>query len=253
MNKIKPLITVHSGGLAAPANSLLYLERACSLAPDIIEVDVRVSADQIPVLSHEACLPDSPVPIRSRYYKELKAGNADLLTLEEAIVFCATYKISLNLDIKELEAIQSTAGLVRQKEYHQACIFSGCGEAEVRALFSEYAEARVLLNAEHWDVQKFPDYSTYAQFLCHQAETLGCFGINICHYDLRPELMGYSRLFDIPVLVWTVDDKETMKNLIMLGVYSITTNEVELLQQVLSEVSNGNVRRLYDTRWVNRS
>lgn len=61
--------------------------------------------------------------------------------------------------------------------------------------------------------------------------------------------MGYSRLYDIPILVWTVDDEERMQELITLGVYSITTNNVDLLRTVLRR-NSGRKLRLYDTDWI---
>ena len=63
--------------------------------------------------------------------------------------------------------------------------------------------------------------------------------------------MGYSRLFDVPVFVWTVDDRDTMRKLALMGVYSITTNNVDLLREVISSVLSEK-RRLEDVDWVNR-
>ena len=73
MLKAKTLITVHSGGLDAPANSRLYLKRACEQHPDIIEIDVQETADNVAVLSHDPYLPGIEI--------ELKEINLDAMHL----------------------------------------------------------------------------------------------------------------------------------------------------------------------------
>lgn len=250
MNNSKLLITIHSGGLDVPANSRLYLERACEKRPDIIEIDVRQTSDGVAILSHDAVPQGGDTAISEMVFTDLKSTNPDILTLEEAIDLCAAYKICLNLDIKEFGAIHVAAEIVRQKHNAGPFIFSGCRKDEIRELHNILPDSKVLYNAKSWDPHEYPDYSHYALAMIRETEELGSFGLNISYMDLRPELMGYSRLFDVPVLVWTVDDRRIMRELIMMGVYSITTNNIDLLREVISSTTSEEKRRLNNTDWI---
>ena len=251
MVRTKTLITIHSGGLEAPANSRIYLEKALEKRPDIIEIDVRRTADNAAILSHDAWPPGGGPLLSRRTLAEIKAVYPEALTLEEAIDLCHHHSICLNLDIKEYSAVLPAAKMVKKKKDSGPFLFSGCGKEEVPALREALPEARVLYNARSWDTGEFEDYSKYVLAMMEEAEQLGCFGLNISSKDVRPGLMGYSRLFDIPVFVWTVDDRQTMRELAMMGVYSITTNNVDLLREVLSSFLSEK-RRLEDVDWVNR-
>jgi len=251
MMRTKTLITIHSGGLEAPANSRTYLRKALEKRPDIIEIDIRRTSDNQAILSHDAWPPGGGTLLARRTLAEVKAVYPEVLTLEEAIDLCHHHSICLNLDIKEYDAVMPAVEMVTKRETSGPFIFSGCGRDEVNALRAALPEGRVLYNARPWDHGEFADYSRYVLAMMGEAEELGCFGLNISSKDLKPELMGYSRLFDIPVFVWTVDEAETMRELVMMGVYSITTNNVDLLREVLSSVLSEK-RRLEDVEWVNR-
>lgn len=251
MLRTKTLITIHSGGLEAPANSRTYLFRALEKRPDIIEIDVRRTADNIAILSHDARPPGDKTLLSERSLMEIKAAYPEVLTLEEAVDICHDHSICLNLDIKEYSAVMPAVEMVEKKKDSGPFIFSGCGREEVTALRAALPGARVLYNARPWIAGEFADYSRYILAMMDEAEQLGCFGLNISIEDLKPELMGYSRLFDVPVFVWTVDDRDTMRKLALMGVYSITTNNVDLLREVISSVLSEK-RRLEDVDWVNR-
>lgn len=52
---LPPVVVAHRGGVSlAPENSLLAIERAMALGVDAVEVDVRLSADGVPVVIHDA-------------------------------------------------------------------------------------------------------------------------------------------------------------------------------------------------------
>jgi len=60
------------------------------------------------------------------------------------------------------------------------------------------------------------------------------YGLNICHEDVQPYLVESCKDRRIPIFVWTVDDPDRMKELIGMGVDSITTHEVNLLKTMLN-------------------
>ncbi len=71
----RPLVVGHRGARARfPENTLPALRHALSTGADGVEIDVRVSADDTPVLSHDATL--SPVRCRSLDGRRVPAGVA---------------------------------------------------------------------------------------------------------------------------------------------------------------------------------
>jgi|GEM_PF-1243632 len=243
----RPLITVHSGGFSTPANSMAYLKLACEKRPDIIEIDVRATLDNVVILSHDPAVGNSVIAEVTS--AQLFETNPTVITLEQALRICEDHRIGLNLDIKEQRVIDPLLRILDRHKSERPFIFSGCGRPEVEELHRKSPRSRVLYNADPWDWKKVPDYRDYMRAQLSAVKELNCFGLNISCEDLRPEFMGYSRLYDIPILVWTVDDEERMQELITLGVYSITTNNVDLLRTVLRR-NSGRKLRLYDTDWI---
>ncbi|MGM0432230.1 MAG: glycerophosphodiester phosphodiesterase [Spirochaetota bacterium] len=244
------LITVHSGGLEAPANSREYLLKACRIHPDIVEIDVRKSIDDIIVLWHDESIPGCNEPISCLPYAQLKVAAPQLLTLKEAMDICAESGICLNLDIKEAGAIPALCRMLQATPHTGETIFSGCGKEEIATLHQLLPGARVLLNATPWNPAAFSQYTDYALKQIRAVEALQCFGLNISYNDVRPELIGYAKLHDIPVFVWTVDDILVMRDMIKLGVYSITTNNVELLRREMNNLRTRGDRKSENVEWL---
>jgi glycerophosphoryl diester phosphodiesterase len=71
----------------APENTLASLRKALEHNVDMIEFDVRVTSDGVPILHHDPVLKlnDEVMPINKHYYEELKSVKSDLATLHEAL------------------------------------------------------------------------------------------------------------------------------------------------------------------------
>lgn len=86
----------------APENTLAAIRKALEYGVDEIEIDVRVTKDNIVILHHGRDLQD---PTTARYdtrhhtYDELKQHKPDLTTLEEAIEAVAK-KVPLQIEVK---------------------------------------------------------------------------------------------------------------------------------------------------------
>ena len=83
------IIVGHRGARGlAPENTLVSFQKALEHGVDEIECDVRVTADGVPVMVHDAHVDDpagNKLAVRSHTYNELKAHKSDLVTLDEAI------------------------------------------------------------------------------------------------------------------------------------------------------------------------
>ena len=84
-----PRIIAHRGlWMTAPGNSLEALRRAAELGADGVEIDVRRSADSLPILFHDRCTTDDR-SVASLTRDELSAAvGHPVATLQEALESC---------------------------------------------------------------------------------------------------------------------------------------------------------------------
>lgn len=87
----KMLIIGHRGAKGlAPENTLASLQAALDARVDMIEVDVRVTSDGVPVLHHDAIMQANDsrrFVINKTVFSDLQLAKPDLLTLEAALHF----------------------------------------------------------------------------------------------------------------------------------------------------------------------
>jgi glycerophosphoryl diester phosphodiesterase len=222
-------------------NSRAHLRRALEEGSDIVELDIRLSADGRVVLSHDGSLAGpggKGLPIAEHPWRELeeaaRAGGKELLDLEAAFDFLSGSGCAINLDAKEPEAASAAAALARGRGLGDSIIFSGLGEAEARLIRESLPDFRCLLNADL--LLPASGYGEAELRAVHRSLTeSGCCGINIDWRAADERLMEYARRRCIPVLLWTIDTKEELEEALELRPYSITTNRPDLLVAMLEE------------------
>ncbi len=99
----------------APENTLASLSKSLEHKVDEIEIDVRVTKDNVPVLHHDKTLQvaDGPkLEIKSHTLKELINFKKDLITLAEAIEY-VDRKVPLYIEIKPSENTSSIAKIIK--------------------------------------------------------------------------------------------------------------------------------------------
>lgn len=106
----RPLRIAHRGASAyAQEGSTASVEKASDLGADMVEVDIRVTADNVPVIAHDADLMrvfGVPGLISDLTLAELRAATPPdrqpVLTFEEMAKLCSDLQLGLYLDIKEI-------------------------------------------------------------------------------------------------------------------------------------------------------
>lgn len=99
----------HRGASAyAQENSTESFHKAADMGADTVEIDIRLTADGLPVVCHDESLTrlyGVPGNIADLTLDQLRAvtpaGRAPILTFEEVSAACADLKLGLYLDIKE--------------------------------------------------------------------------------------------------------------------------------------------------------
>ena len=228
-----PLITLHSGALGTPPNSLDYLKTAILYKPDIIEIDVRVTEDNTAVLCHDPYIPGASgeeVYLDRHPIRDLKRLKPDLMTLKDALQFSREKGLFLNLDLKSIEAADALVADLNHLDQSDNIIVSGCHKKEAAYLREKIPHLRVLYNIQDDELtMDTAGYLDSVKNVVNAASRLGCCGLNVNYLFCRRDLVKYAALRSLPTMVWTIDDRDLMQDFMDMGVYSITTNRIDLL------------------------
>lgn len=232
------IVTLHSGALNKTANSQEYLDLAAKMKPDVVEVDVRCTADGIVILHHDPDVvgANRRMVIAEHSLAELKVLSPGILTLSEAMKFCHGHKLFMNLDLKDSDAADSVIEVVKKQDMPRDVLFSGCGKKDILHIRKNLPEARVLLNVNDEELNcEGKEYSEAVERNVYNASAWGCCGLNVNYKYCKIELVNYARTRSLPLMIWTVDDEELLRHFISLGVYSITTNRIDLFHMIQME------------------
>lgn len=115
------LIIGHRGAAGErPENTLVGIRHAIEIGVDMIEYDVRLTKDKIPVLTHDfhTYRLDKKINLISRLtFDELKKRTSGterpIVTLEQALKECHD-SVYLNLEIKTMSAVRPTIDIIRK-------------------------------------------------------------------------------------------------------------------------------------------
>lgn len=107
MLELPPVIGHRGAAAHAPENTLASFARAADLGCRMVECDVRLSRDGIPVVFHDATLErctDGHGPVAGRTLAELKrldaGGGERIPTLAEVLALCRDRHLLVNIEIK---------------------------------------------------------------------------------------------------------------------------------------------------------
>lgn len=109
----RPYSIAHRGASAyAPANTLAAFRKAAALGADMWEVDIRITADGVPVVHHDATLADGAA-LRDLTRTELRIRMPGVPDLNEVVALAAECGAGIYADIKDAEAALPTLHLLR--------------------------------------------------------------------------------------------------------------------------------------------
>ena len=241
-----PKIIAHRGASAyAPENTVTAIQSAADMGIDWVELDVKLTADDVPIIlhddnllrttGHEGLVKDTPYSI----IKELDAGSwfgdsfvgEKIPTLEDALECIVENNMGLNLEIKSCEGREvETAQIVldymtRLWDDHDKIIISSFSEVSLETaadmLNGDWAIGYLMNEApENWK---------------DMAKHLGAKTININgnRDDLTREFIediiddGYG------ILAYTINNPMRAKELLSWGVDGVFTDEPDTMRDEL--------------------
>lgn len=97
----------------APENTLVSIRKALDYGVDEVEMDIRVSKDNVPVLCHDSSMSTGEkwYLISRHTFSELKSLNAQLATLDEALRLIGN-KAIIHIEVKHGEPVEPVVRVI---------------------------------------------------------------------------------------------------------------------------------------------
>ena len=236
----------------APENTRLAIEQAIDLGVDMVEVDVHISQDEIPVLMHHSTLDhttNGKGGVTEHTLAELKLLDAGgwkapqftgerILTLLD-VLDLTRKRIPLNLDLKTEHAIPATLKAIQEMNVLNDVVISGCTQDQVKMIRSREPRLTVLLNLDQaLERLALKGPAAVFQSRCLDiAGQIGAAGININRLFVNRDLVKQAHQKGVSVWVWTVDEEDSVRELLEMGVDSITTNWPEQMMPLIKRAA----------------
>jgi len=263
----------HRGASATrPENTVASFRRAMEIGADMIELDVRATADGIAVVMHDSTVDRTTngsgrlADLTLKQVEELDAGSwfapdfagERVPTLEQVVALTAG-KTPLSIELKESGVEEQAVGAVRRlaclersreahlersrradgrtfiSSFHDECLM------RVRELAPEPAPSassgQALSGAEGIEVELIvgidPLSSEEIAALIRRAQRLGARILAPSYRGLTRELVAAATAAGLRLITWTVNEREEMARMMEFGIWGITTNYPEVLKDLL--------------------
>jgi glycerophosphoryl diester phosphodiesterase len=221
-----------------PENTLVAIESAIGLGVDMVEVDIRLTGDGVPILMHHDRVDRTTSgtgPVSGLTWDEIKAldggswrgpefADQTVQSLEE-VLDSTRGRVALNLDIQVPEAAVPTVLAVIEADSSSNVVISGCTADCVKTVGKIASGISTLFNLD--DLLREIDPAAApaaARQSIDLAVDLGAVAINVPHPLVDVDLVEQAREAGIGVWAFTIDDAERFLHLMNAGVASLTTN-----------------------------
>jgi glycerophosphoryl diester phosphodiesterase len=232
----RPWVVAHRGFSARyPENTLVAFAAAADAGADMIELDVTLSADRVPVVIHDETLDrttDGSGPVASRPLADLARLDAgawfapefagERIPTLDTVLARFGGRITLNLELK-----------------HEAFAPDGppdALEAQVAALVDDFGVRDSVL-VSSFDPRFLPRMPGFARAALFEGPACEVADADIV--ALHPEATRLRetdvRGSTLPVVPWTVNDESAMRRLLAWGVAGMFTDDPELLRRIVDE------------------
>ncbi|MFH8627106.1 glycerophosphodiester phosphodiesterase [Streptomyces vietnamensis] len=206
-------------------NTLPSIVSAIEQGADAVEIDVRLTADGVPVLLHDDTLKrlwghDRPLSgLSHALLRELTFDGVP--TLREALIAAGDHPLMLDLPGGNEDSVRTIVRTVRE-----------CGAGE-RVSYCAGAVAMLQVRAADPAAEIALTWTSLAPPRRVLLDAVRPKFLNYRFGLVSRELTEHVHRNGLLVSAWTADTKHTMRKLIKNGVDSVTTNRVDALAAVL--------------------
>ena len=230
----KPFAVVGHRGAAGLAveNTLAAVEAGIRAGADAVEVDVQVTVDGVPVLSHDETLErvgGLPVNVRMSRWEELRGlrvRGEPLARLDDVLSF-VDGRAGVLVEVKHPEDTETVVDVVK-----------GVGAVGWTAIISFHDEAVARARRVAPSIVTGLIYARPPGRVV-DAKRLGC-RIVLPRYTLAtPKAVALAHRLGLIVVAWTVNSVEPVRRLVEAGVEAIASDRPDLLVQARREMLRG--------------
>ncbi len=236
-------VIAHRGASAhEPENTIRAFLRAAELGADMVELDVHLSADGVPMVIHDERLERSTdghglVNERTRAeLQRLDAGKGERIPTFAEVLEAVRGKLGLYVELKGAGTAGPVAEALRCAQLREEVVLGSFNPQlvrEARAVGPEWPAA-LLIRAEV-DDPVGPALAVGARLthLCWERKAAEP------HRLVTPELLRRCREAGLDVVIWHEERPEELRELVKLPVWGICSNNPERVVAALAEVRAG--------------
>jgi len=242
---IKPIVIAHRGNSGpAPACTMEAIRQAVELGAYMIELDVRLSSDGIPVIIHNSTVDETTdgsgavssfslaqlKKLDAGSWKDKRYAGERIPTLMEVLEY-SSGKVYLSLDLKDEATVPALVRAVQEADMVSSVVMCGCCEPQAQKIWAIDESFTVLLNTDS-QLDKLAKRNEKSEFISEYIRR-ACTGkfaaLNVNYRYITQDLIRRAHLRALPVWAWTVDGEKDMRRLIDMGVDAIYSNWPERL------------------------
>jgi glycerophosphoryl diester phosphodiesterase len=236
-----PRWIAHCGaGLLAPENTLAALRLGAERGFTMFEFDVKLSADRVPVLMHDATLwrtAGMACEVASRSWAALadcdvgrwhspRYAGEPIPTLARVGAWLQANRHCANIEIKPCPGreAETAACIVEQLDAH----WRDAVAAPLLSSFSEAALAVVQSITPHWPRALLFDRDLPQDWL-RRCQALGCVAVVLHQGSVDPDRVERAHAAGLHVVTYTVNDPRCALEFVSIGVDAVITDAVECI------------------------
>lgn len=249
----RPLIIAHRGltdATAAIPNTLESILAAIAEGADIVEMDLRVTKDQVIVLHHDPTIAvgEQSFEIKNYTYDELIAAGARIDRLEDVISKLPA-SLTLDLDLKVDTLDLPVSKVIEAHHLHNRIILDSSSVDVLARLSQFYPDIPMSLSSSTTHDPFHISQTFFAAFLLFVMPRLLRYPLRtIFRRRIKKLFPSYVSVLatickradvdlfhslGIKVFVYTINKEKNMRKFIDMGVDGIKTNRTGVLREVL--------------------
>ncbi|MDX1540088.1 MAG: glycerophosphodiester phosphodiesterase [Geminicoccaceae bacterium] len=236
MQDLPPVIGHRGAAAEAPENTLASIRRAHAAGARMVEFDVKLTADDVPILMHDDRLErttDGHGPVRERTLEEIRRLDAGswfepsfagerVPSLDDALALCLELDLMVNVEIKPCPGREVETARVALDHLRQ-----GWPSSRPAPLISSFEEPSLEAAQD-----LAPDWprgylaTTLPRDWRARISRLGC---RTVHLGLKHVTSAHAAAVveaGLPLLIYTVNDVEAARRMFALGASAIFTDRV---------------------------
>jgi len=257
VEKLKPALTfnkpflviAHRGdSTQAPENTLPAFQKAIDAGADMVEFDVQLTSDGVPVIFHDATLDKhsngfgllSDFPIEK--VRSLDAGMwfskefaGEKIPLLSEVLELAKGRILLNIEIKPESVTENTETGIEHRVCEQVHLL-GIQEQVLISSFDYRVLKRVKnINPAIKTGLLYNRKKSGGSSPVELVQSYGAFSFHCSRWQIRKKWIMECRNIGVPIYVYTVNGKRSMRSMIKKGADGIFSDKPERLKKVYKQ------------------